>query len=109
MSNNERLLTVKDLASRWQKTELTIRRYVSEGVLTPCKGVPGVMFAPSYIRELEGVKLDKMSPTERKRLEDRIIKLEKIIQLQSEKLSEIINLGARSMELLIDVNKKDYI
>lgn len=106
MSNNERLLTVKDLASRWQKTELTIRRYVSEGILVPFKGVPGVMFAPSYIIELEGVKLDRLSSIERKKLEDRIVKLEKIVQLQSKQLMEYANLGIQSMKLIIDLDKE---
>lgn len=67
---NEKLLTVRDLAERWQKTELTIRRYVADGILTPCKGVPGTMFAPSYIAKLEGVELERVSPLEKRRLEN---------------------------------------
>ena len=66
---NEKLLTVRDLAERWQKTELTIRRYVADGILTPCKGVPGTMFAPAYIAKLEGVELERVSPLEKRRLE----------------------------------------
>lgn len=64
-----KLLTVNDIADRWQKDVSTIRRYISDGVLVPCTNVPGNMFHPQYIEELEGVKLDKFSPFERRRLE----------------------------------------
>lgn len=67
---NYKLLTVKDLAERWQKDEGTIRRYVKEGVLSPCEGVPGMMFSPAYISKLEGTELERFSPLERKRLEN---------------------------------------
>ena len=63
------LLTVSDLAERWRVNEASIRRYVADGVITPCKGVPGVRFHPKYIEELEGVELERFSPLEKKRLE----------------------------------------
>lgn len=53
----EKLLSVKDLSIRWQKDEGTIRRYVKEGILSSCKGVPGMMFHPSHIAQLEGVEM----------------------------------------------------
>ena len=43
------LLTVKDLAKRWQRDEKSIRKYVTEGTVKTCKGVPGVMFHPKHI------------------------------------------------------------
>lgn len=64
-----KLLSVKELAKRWDKDESTIRRYISEGILTPCGGVPGNMFHPKYISELEGVELERFSPIEKRRLE----------------------------------------
>lgn len=64
-----KLLTVKNLANRWSKDEGTIRRYIAEGTLTPCEGVPGVMFHPKYISELEGVEVERFSPLEKRRLE----------------------------------------
>lgn len=66
---DEKLFTVKDLAERWQKDEGTIRRYVREGILTPCKGVPGMMFSPAYIAKLEGIELERFSPVEKKKIE----------------------------------------
>ena len=42
-----KLLSVKDLSIRWQKDEGTIRRYIKEGILSPCNGVPGMMFHPN--------------------------------------------------------------
>lgn len=84
--NNYKLLTVADLAERWKKTELTIRRYVLDGIITPCKGVPGVMFSPEYIAKLEGIELKKISPFEFKELE-----LERdLYKKENEKLKGII-------------------
>lgn len=94
------LLTVKDLASRWQKDEKSIRKYVTEGVVKTCKGVPGVMFHPKHIAELEGVGLDKFSPIERRKMQQRIEDLETIVKLQSEQLIKIAMLGTESMNLL---------
>lgn len=71
-----KLLTKKDLAKRWQLDERTIDKYRTEGILTPCKGVLAVRFSPQYITELEGVKLEKFSPIERRRLEIKIEELE---------------------------------
>lgn len=65
----EKLLTKKNLATRWQVTIGTIDRWMNDGVLTPVKGLPSVRFSLQHILELEGVKLDKFSPLERKRLE----------------------------------------
>lgn len=95
-----RLLSVKDLAIRWKKDEGTIRRYVAEKTITPCKNVPGMMFHPSYIAKLEGVELDKFSPLERRKMQQRIEDLETIVKLQSEQLRKVAMLGTESMNLL---------
>ena len=92
---NDKLLTVRDLAERWQKTELTIRRYVADGILTPCKGVPGTMFAPAYIAKLEGIELERFSPLEKRRLENEINMYKK----KYEDMKEIIT------NVLIEVSK----
>lgn len=63
------LLTVNDLAKRWRSSESAIRNYIRDGVLTPCKGVPGLKFHPKYIAELEGVEIERFSPLEKRRLE----------------------------------------
>lgn len=72
-----KLLTVKDLAKRWNKDEGTIRRYISEGTISPCEGVPGNMFHPNYIEKLEGVELERFSPIEKRRLERENAELKK--------------------------------
>ena len=94
------LLTVKDLATRWKCSERCIRGYVEEGVVVPCKGVPGVKFHPKHIAELEGVGLDKFSPIERRKMQQKIEDLETIVKLQSEQLRKVAMLGTESMNLL---------
>ena len=96
----ERLLTVKDLAKRWQKDEKSIRKYVTEGIVKTCKGVPGVMFHPKHVAELEGVELDRFSPIERRKMQKRIEELEKIVEIQSEQLRKVAVLGTESMMVL---------
>lgn len=72
----EKLLTKKDLAKRWQVTTTTIDRWVADKVITPVKGLPSIRFSMQHILELEGVKIDKFSPLERRRLEKQIKELE---------------------------------
>lgn len=64
-----KLLTQQDLADRWKVTVETITNWRKEGVLTPCKGLPVIRFSLQYILELEGVKLEKVSPLMYRRLE----------------------------------------
>ena len=64
-----KLLTKKDVAERWQVDESTIDRYRRDGIIIPCKGLPTVRFTEQHIAEIEGLKLEKTSPIERKRLE----------------------------------------
>lgn len=68
----ERLLTQKDLAERWQVDVSTITNWRKEGILQPCKGVPVIRFSESYIRELEGVKLEPVSPLRVRKLENEL-------------------------------------
>ena len=94
------LLTVKDLTVRWQKDERTIRRYIADGVLVPCKGVPGIMFHPKYISELEGIELEKRSEFEFRTLERENANLKR----ENEELKNIIRelqvISAKSLALL---------
>lgn len=82
-----RLLTKKDLAQRWQVTERTINTYITDKIVQPVKGIPVLRFTEQHILELEGVKIDKMSPLERRQLENEIEKL----QTENEKLKSIIS------------------
>lgn len=83
----DKLLTKKDLAERWQVTERTIDNYISDKIVQPVKDLPLIRFTEQHIAELEGVKIDKMSPLERRRLEGRIEKLE----IENEKLKTVVS------------------
>lgn len=66
---NEKLLTKKELAARWQVTTTAINNWIRDGALSPCK-VPGdTRFSLQYITKLEGTEINPMSPLERRRLE----------------------------------------
>jgi len=74
--NLDKLLTQEDLAKRWQVTVSTITNWRNAGILQPVKGLPVIRFHPSYIAELEGVKMEKTSPLYARKLERRIEELE---------------------------------
>ncbi|WP_304519588.1 histidine kinase [Clostridium tagluense] len=82
----ERLLTKKDLAEKWQMSEQSIDDYRAKGIITAVKGLASVRFTPQHIAEIEGIKLERFSPLERRRLE---IENEKL-KLQLSKAEEII-------------------
>jgi len=96
----EKLISVKDLSIRWQKDEGTVRRYVKEGILTPCKGVPGMMFHPSYISKLEGIELERFSPIEKRRMEKDIEALKKQVGTLSDVLREYQLISVKGLNLL---------
>lgn len=78
------LLTQQDIADRWQLEVRTIENYRKSGILQPVKGISAIRFTEQHVLELEGVKLDKMSPLERRRLEREISEL----QLEIEKVNK---------------------
>lgn len=82
----DKLLTKADLATRWQVSEHAIDDYRAKGILTPVKGLPSIRFNPQHIAEIEGTKLERFSPIERRKLEREIEKL----KLQLEKAEETI-------------------
>jgi hypothetical protein len=87
------LLTQQDLADRWQVEVRTIENYRKSGIIQPVKGIPTIRFTEQHILELEGLKLDKMSPIERRRLEREINELKcevEKLNLEKEQLKGII-------------------
>lgn len=82
----DKLLTKSDLATKWQVSEHAIDDYRAKGIITPVKGLPSIRFTPQHIAEIEGVKLERFSPLERRRLEREIEEL----KLQLKKAEEII-------------------
>ena len=81
-----KLLTQKELAERWQVTEESIRNWRNEGIIQPAKGVPIIRFTMQHILELEGVKLEQFSPLLKRRMEREIEEL----QDENQKLKRII-------------------
>lgn len=72
----QQLLTQKDLAERWQVSVKTIERYREDKIITPCqKLLPTIRFTIQHITEIEGVKLERFSPLERRKMEREIEEL----------------------------------
>ena len=82
----EQLLTKKDLAQRWKMSEGAIDDYRQRGLIQAVKGLTSVRFSPQHIAEIEGIKLERFSPLERRKLEDEI----EVLKRENEKLKEII-------------------
>ena len=96
---DNKLITQKDLAERWQMSVKSIESYRQQGLITPVEGLPAIRFNPQHIAELEGTKLERFSPLERKRMERELEQLkqenEKLKGILSKVLSdvsEVINL-----------------
>ena len=83
----EKLLTQKNLATRWQVSEKTISKWRTEGTLTVCKGVPVIRFTEQHISELEGIKVERFSPLEHRRLENEIEKLRSLLEHKNNKIT----------------------
>lgn len=81
------LLTQQDLAERWQVSLKSIETYRQQGIITPVPKIPSIRFNPEHIAELEGTKLERFSPLERKKLEREIEALQK----ENEKLKNILS------------------
>ena len=95
----DKLLTQKDLAKRWQVTEATIKNWRDEGILQPVKGLPVIRFTEQYVSELEGVKLERFSPLERRRMERRLEQLEKENEVLKGIISEVLASTAKVVNL----------
>lgn len=94
------LLTKKDLAQRWQVSERTIDNWVAEGIVPRCKNIPSVRFAEETIRQLEGLKLERFSPIERRRLEREIEQLKRQNAELRRVVASVMSLTASAHELL---------
>lgn len=94
------LISLKKLAYRWDKDEGTIRRYVKEGVISPCEGVPGIMFHPEVVEKLEGVNINPMSHIERRNLINQIELLKKQNESLRKVLGNILSESSKVIELI---------
>lgn len=62
----DKLLTKKDLATRWQVSERTIDQYREDRIITPVKGIPCIRYNLQYIQQIEGCIPEKTTLRERK-------------------------------------------
>lgn len=89
----QQLLTQKDLAERWQMSVKSIEEYRKAGIIPVVEGIPAIRFNLQTILELEGTKLERFSPLERKRMEKENEQLrkenEEIKSILSKVLSEL--------------------
>ncbi|NEZ96973.1 histidine kinase [Clostridium botulinum] len=95
----DKLLTQKDLAERWQVSVKAIESYRQQGIITPVEGIPSIRFNPQDIAKLEGTKLEKFSPLERRRMEK---ELEQLRQ-ENEKLKGILSAAFASLAPAINL------
>lgn len=85
--NDKVLLSKKDIVERWDTSESTINRYISDGILVPVKNLPCVKFHIKHVMELEGVELTEVNPIyvkkverENEALKYRVQELEKVLR-----------------------------
>ncbi|MFL0194246.1 hypothetical protein ACJDU8_01445 [Clostridium sp. WILCCON 0269] len=65
---------------------LLIDNYIADRIITPIKNIPSIRFNPQYVAELEGVRLEKHSPLEWRRLEREL----EYWKAKAEKLEEVL-------------------
>ncbi|MBY6756386.1 histidine kinase [Clostridium botulinum] len=95
----DKLLTQKDLAERWQVSVKAIESYRQQGLITPVEGLPSIRFNPQHIAELEGTKLERFSPLERRRMEREIENLKQ----ENEKLKGILSATLANLAPVINL------
>jgi hypothetical protein len=95
----EKLLTKKDLSERWQVSEQAIDDYRSKGIIIAVRGLPSIRFNPQHIAEIEGTKLDRFSPLERRNLENEIEMLKQKLITYEEARTDLLIIASRIIEL----------
>lgn len=93
----DKLLTQKDLAERWQVSVRAVENWRKDGLITPVEGIPSIRFNPQNIAELEGTKIERFSPLERRRMENEIESLKQ----ENEKLKGILSNVLRDVSEII--------
>ena len=90
--------SVQELADRWGLTPQSIRNMELEGKLHRLPDIPGERYAAREVYQLENIGGDaqQLSSYERKRLEDRIRQLEKLIHDYQDKLIELMRIAGNA-------------
>ncbi|APC42706.1 histidine kinase [Clostridium estertheticum subsp. estertheticum] len=94
-----KLLTQQDIAGRWQLTVRAVENCRKAGIITAVKGVPGIRFNLQQIEELEGTKLERFSPIERKKLEREIEALKQKIATYEDVRAIILSASTKMINL----------
>ncbi|HFD2043486.1 TPA: histidine kinase [Clostridium perfringens] len=96
------LLTQKDLAERWQMSVKSIDEYRKAGIIPTVEGIPAIRFNLQTILELEGTKLERFSPLERRRME---MELDEVKE-ENQKLKDILSNVLSNLAPVISLEKE---
>lgn len=96
------LLTQKDLAERWQMSVKSIEEYRKAGIIPIVEGLPAIRFNLQTILELEGTKLEKFTPLERRRMERELNEIKE----ENKRLKNILSDTLRSLAPVINIGKE---
>ncbi|NEZ46526.1 histidine kinase [Clostridium niameyense] len=98
---NNKLLTQKDLAQRWQMSVKSIEEYRKAGIIPVVEGIPAIRFNLQTIMELEGTKLERFSPLERKRMEREL----ELLKQENEKLRSVLSKALSELAPVMMLNE----
>lgn len=96
----DKLYTQQELADRWKVTVRAIENWRKEGILSPAKGIPAIRCTKQHIEELEGVKLEKVSPINFRRLEKELEESKKMNEKLRGILVNILTESSKVINLL---------
>ena len=87
--------SIQELAERWNCPSDSIRNMELEGKLHRLPGLPGERYAAAEVYQLENIGKDARPLTayERKRLEDKVEELERLIRQYQQKLIEVMRIA----------------
>ncbi|KEH93253.1 hypothetical protein [Clostridium botulinum] len=97
---DNKLLTQKDLAERWQMSVKSIEEYRKAGIIPTVQGIPAIRFNMQTILELEGTKLERFSPVERRHMERELEKLKQ----ENEQLKSILSKTLANLAPVLEFN-----
>ncbi|MEG0668527.1 MAG: transcription factor [Clostridium sp.] len=85
------LLSRKTLSERWDFTSTkVIENYETDGIITRVPSLPTPRYSVDEIMKIETIgNMNPLSPLERRRLENRINKLEKELEIYKNKFENI--------------------
>jgi len=94
-----KLLTKRELAERWQVSVRTIDNWIKEGIVSICEKIPVPRFTESYVQEMEGIKLDKFSPIQMRKLEIELARIRKENEQLKASLLVILRESSKVLEM----------